>query len=161
MLEMKGEYYYNSIEINNVEDKKILIGEIFINSDGWCEGIVTHNSKENLIVGIFNKFKNFELYEITSDIIYKYCATKGFLQYDGTFEVLGSNSIELPFYLKCSQLRQDPRDNYCTEEITYLKQLELFKKILFRDEKIKGKYEYILENKEEIKERLKTSEKVK
>lgn len=161
MLEMKDEYYYNSIVINDLNNKKNLMGEIFINADGWCEGIITHNSKENLIVGIFNKFKNFELYEITSDIIYRYRATKGFLQYDGTFEILGSNNIESPFYLKCSQLRQDPRDNYCNEEITYLKQLELFKKVLFKDEKIKSKYEYILGNKEEIKERLQTSEKIK
>lgn len=161
MLELKGDYYYNSIVIKNLETGEVLNGEIFVNNDGWCEGIITSditdNSKDNLIIGIFNKYKNFELYELTSNKVYKYAASKGYLQYDGIFEVDDENIKGIPFYLKCSQLRCDPRESYYSNECVFLQNLSLFKLIIFKDENIKAKYEYILSIKDKIKERLSDS----
>lgn len=154
MLELKGDYYYNSIEINNLVTSEILDGEIFINDDGWCEGIINFGSEKHLIVGIFRKNENLELYEITQNNTYIHIASNGYLQYDGFFQKQYDDDYKIPFTLKCFQQRQDPRDNNCMDEINFLQYLELLKKELFKNKRIKEKYNYILSNKDKIRERV-------
>lgn len=159
MLELKGEYYYNAITIKNLVTDEVLYGKIFINDDKWCEGIIEFGSEQHLIVGMFNKYENLKLYEITKNNIYKYIATKGYLQYDGFFEELDNGDSEIPFYLKCRQLRQDPRDSGCTHETNFLQELEIFKQSIFKNKNIKVKYDYILSNKDKILKSTKVKQK--
>lgn len=154
MLELKGDYYYNSIEINNLVTNEILEGKIFINDDGWCEGFINFGSEKHLIVGIFRKNENLELYEITENSIYKYIASKGYLQYDGYFQKQDDDDYQIPFTIKCHQQRQDPRDNYCMDEINFLQELLVLKNELFKNKQIQNKYNNILSNKDKIKNRV-------
>ena len=113
-----------------VRDELCLKGEILIDNKHYCEGIVTDNDNNKyFIFGIFVKYDYLELYVVNNmGEVYKYCATKGYLKYNGNV-FKRDESIVSEFYLKVRGLDVDLRD-YGKDNPKYIFERELreFKK---------------------------------
>lgn len=110
MRELGKLEHHNEISFY-VRDELCLKGKILIDNKHYCEGIVIDNDNNKyFIFGIFVKCDHLELYVVNNiGEVYKYCATKGYLKYNGNvFKVDGG--IVSEFYLKVRGLDVDPRD---------------------------------------------------
>lgn len=129
MRELGKLEHHNEISFY-VRDKLCLKGEILIDNKHYCEGIVTDNDNNKyFIFGIFVKYDYLELYVVNNmGEVYKYCATKGYLKYNGNV-FKRDESIVSEFYLKVRGLDVDPRD-YGKDNPKYLfeRKLREFKK---------------------------------
>ena len=148
MRELGKLEHHNEISFY-VRDELCLKGEILIDKNSYCEGIVTDNDNNKyFIFGIFVKCDHLELYVVNNiGEVYKYCATKGYLKYNGTvFKVDGS--IVSQFYLKVRGLDVDPRD-YGKDNPKYLfeRELKVFKEIWLLDGNNNSIYENSFFNK--------------
>ena len=94
-----------------VNSKLELNGKILIDKNSYCEGIIHDNYNNSYFVfGTFVKFNYLDLYiVINNSQVYRYCATKGYLKYNGKYSLVNSD-IEYDFYLKVRGLNVDSRE---------------------------------------------------
>lgn len=129
--------YYERVEVYLNEEEAFLVGEIYINEDSYCEGIVVDtNNNSCFVFGIFQKFNCLDLYVVISnEEVYRYRGKKVPFRYEGDYSLINGSNVN-SFYLKNSGLDVDPRDYWDedTPKEQFIKKLKTFKENWLSDE---------------------------
>lgn len=108
--------YHSNIKIYNSCTQNVeFFGEIIIDCNNFCEGIVCdeHNDKY-FIFGFYEKFNCLELFLVFKNKINKYFGKMTYLKYEGKCEIIQDDIITSTndFYISVRGLDVDPRDYY-------------------------------------------------
>lgn len=129
--------YYEHVEVYLNGEEAFLVGEIYINEDSYCEGIVVDtNNNSCFVFGIFQKFNCLDLYVVISnEEVYRYRGKKVPFRYEGDYSLINGSNVN-SFYLKNSGLDVDPRDYFGedTPKQQFIKKLKTFKENWLSDE---------------------------
>ncbi len=138
--------YYNGISIylGNSEVEPILEGEVYIDKNDYCEGIITNENKElYFIFGTFKKYDFLDLYIINNKKVNRYCAKKNRFTYEGENYLIQNNEIvsKNDFYIKISELEMDPRDTWINPKEEFINKLQTFKEYWLLNDDNRSLYE--------------------
>ena len=131
--------YFEHVEFYLNNDKSpVLKGDVYINDDSFCEGIVVDGENNSyFLFGTFKKFDSLNLYVMMNDNqVVVYNGKKVLLRYEGECFLLSGDSLS-SFSMKSSSLEVDPRDYWGgkTPKEEFLEKLKLFKENWLMNEK--------------------------
>ena len=126
----KKDYFEHVDFYFNKDGCPSLAGDVYINDDSFCEGIVVDNENNSyFLFGTFRKFDSLNLYVMMNDNqVVVYNGKKVLLRYEGECSLMNGDSLS-SFSMKSSSLEVDPREYWGekTPKEEFLEKLKLFK----------------------------------